>query len=87
MLIAHVLSCPVGRKTLADLESSPGDVTYAEIVAVLRAHGWSVREGTRHGAIATKAGEPPLTIPRPHGKDMKTVYVRAVAKRLRGDEP
>lgn len=76
----------MARKTLADLEKNPAGASSADVVGVLRAEGWSVREGTRHGAIATKSGEFPLTIPRPHGKHMKAVYVRQVVKRLKGEK-
>ena len=72
------------RKRLADLERDPHSVTYDEIVRILEEHGWSVRHGTRHGGIATKPGEFPMTIPRPHGGHLKAVYVRSAVKRLKG---
>jgi len=72
------------RKRLTDLERDPHSVTYDEIVRILEEHGWSVRHGTRHGGIATKPGEFPMTIPRPHGRHVKAVYIRTVVKRLKG---
>lgn len=62
------------KKTLADLERNPKGVRLEELLAVLREHGFAVREGTRHGFIAIR-GSQTLTIPR-HRKIVLPVYVR-----------
>jgi len=49
-------------------------VRLEELLAVLRDHGFAVREGTRHGFIAIR-GSQTLTIPR-HRKIVLPVYVR-----------
>lgn len=72
------------KKTLEDLERNPKDVRYEELLAILRHHGFEVREGTKHGAIAVQ-GTTRLTVPRPHGKHLKAVYVRLALKALKGE--
>lgn len=75
----------MSKKTLADLERDPKDVSYEELLAILRDHGCEVREGTKHGAIA-KCGGLTLTVPRPHkGKTVKAVYVREAVRLVKGE--
>ncbi|MBU6422954.1 MAG: hypothetical protein KGJ98_03555 [Chloroflexota bacterium] len=62
-------------KTLADLKRNPRDVTYAELRRILEDHGWAVREGTRHGAIAHKRDRT-FAFPRPKRSRLLAVYVR-----------
>lgn len=73
------------RKSLEDLERNPKNIRYHELLAVLRELGFEVREGTRHGAIAVR-GTLRLTVPRPHGKHVKPVYVRLALKALREEQ-
>ena len=51
---------------------------HEELLAVLRDHGFAVREGTRHGFIAIR-GSQTLTVPR-HRKIVLPVYVRQVIR-------
>lgn len=71
----------MAKKTLADLERNPKGVRLAELLAVLRDHGFAVREGTRHGYIAIR-GSQTLTIPR-HRKIVLPVYVRQAIRFIR----
>lgn len=74
------------KKALADLERNPKDVSYEELLTVLRDHGCAVREGSKHGAIANCGGLT-LTIPRPHkGKTVKAVYVREAVRLVKGEQ-
>ncbi len=74
------------KKTLADLEHDPKDVSYEELLAILRDHGCEVREGTKHGAIVNCGGLT-LTVPRPHeGKTVKAIYVREAVRRVKGEQ-
>ncbi len=84
--LAHTLVCgSVPKKTLADLEHNPKDVSYEELLAVLRDHGCEIREGTKHGAIANRGGLT-LTVPRPHkGKTVKAIYVREPVRLVKGE--
>lgn len=70
------------RKALADLEANPKHVTYLELLKVLNDHGWSIREGTKEGAIV-QAGDRTFVVPRPHGKHLLPVYVRHAARLIR----
>ena len=63
------------RKTLRDLKRNPKHVTYEELRRVLEDEGWTIREGTEHGAIAHK-GDRTFHLPRPHTKHLLAVYVR-----------
>lgn len=74
----------MAKKTLADLERNPKGVRLDELLAVLRDEGFAVREGTRHGFIASR-GLQTLTIPR-HRKVVLPVYVRQVIRFIRGEQ-
>lgn len=74
----------MAKRTLADLERNPKGVRVEELLAVLRNHGFAVREGTRHGFIAIR-GNQTLTIPR-HRKVVLPVYVRQAIRFIKEDE-
>ena len=74
----------MARKTLDDLRRNPAHATMKDVLAVLRAAGWDVREGTRHGTIVRK-GERTLLVPRPHGPYLLPVYVRKIVRMLEED--
>lgn len=72
------------RKTLADLERNPKGVRLEELLAVLRANGFAVRAGTRHGFIAMRGGRT-LTNPR-HRKVVLPVYVRQAIRFMKEEQ-
>lgn len=72
-------------KTLADLKRNPRDVTYGELRKVLEDHGWAVREGTRHGAIAQKRDRT-FAFPRPHGSRLLPAYVRRAIRMIEEED-
>jgi len=71
-------------RTLADLKRNPKGVRLTDLLAILQAEGFAIREGTRHGYMA-KRGSQTLTIPR-HHVVVKPVYVQQAIKFLEGDE-
>lgn len=73
---------PVARKTLSDLERSPQNIGYLELIRILRDHGCTVREGTKHGVIV-RCGDRTLSVPR-HDRIVKPIYVREAVRALRG---
>lgn len=72
-------------KTLADLRRNPKHVTYRELLGVLEQQGWSVREGTLHGAIVVKNARTFL-VPRAHGPHLLPVYVRRVVRMIEEED-
>lgn len=74
----------VKGKTLADLQRNPKAVRLTDLLAILEAAGFTIREGTRHGYLA-KRGVQTLTVPR-HHLVVKPVYVQQAIKFLEGDE-
>ena len=62
-----------------ELARSPRNVGYGELLALLAASGCRVREGTKHGALV-QCGSLTMTVPRPHGKHLKAVYVREAVR-------
>ncbi len=83
--IASSIVVSVPRKTLDDLKGNPKHVAPEELEAVLRAHGWQLRQDTLHGTIAVK-GSRTFHFPRPHGKHLLAVYVRRAAKIIEEEE-
>ena len=65
------------EKLLVQMRRAPHDVRIRDLMAVLQAHGASVRfvKGSSH--IVVTRGTVRLTVPRPHGSDaVREIYVR-----------
>ena len=64
---------------MAEFAREPKNVTYGELLAALAASGCRVREGTKHGALV-QCDSLTMTVPRPHGRYVKAVYVREAVR-------
>jgi predicted RNA binding protein YcfA (HicA-like mRNA interferase family) len=70
------------EKLLKRLRNNPTNVRFQELDKLLRWHGFACGEPDGSHYVYTRAGAPPITVPR--ARPVKEVYVRRVIDVLEG---
>ena len=73
-------------KLIARIRARPVEADFDDVAHVLQHFGWErMRENGSHVSFG-KDGEPPIVIPKKHGRKVKQIYLDKICERLGLDE-